>query len=403
MWCKKILIINTTFDRGGAAQVARDLFLKFKNLDNTSFHFAYGRGGIRQEEKTFYFGNKIEFFIHLFFVRFLGLEGFGSYFSTLKLINYIEKEKFDLIHIHNLHGYYLNFFKLLKYLNKRNIKIIWTLHDEWAFTWLPAHSTGCQHCKNLNGRCTNGYKYPKNYFPIFSRWMLKKKREILFYENIDFVCPAQWLYDEAVNDFHLKNVHLISNGVDVDLFKLSEDKVYLKNKYNLPLDKKLILFVVNNFRDKNKGGDFFLKLAELLKNEPIVFEVVGRSNFSSKNNIIKFGYISNKVSLAEIYSLSDLYCFLSSVEVTVPLTVLGAMSCGLPIFGFDNKVLNNLVYGNGQLVEYGDVNTLASAITSCFKKDQLLLNYSQHSREIILEKFDQQKNYLLYKDLYISK
>lgn len=399
---KKILIINTTFDRGGAAQIARDLFFKFQGMNGISFYFAYGRGEKKKDKNTFYFGNKIEFFIHLFLVRFLGLEGFGSYFSTLKLIKYINKEKFDLIHIHNLHGYYLNFFKLLKYLNKQNIKIIWTLHDEWVFTWLPAHSMGCQHCKSLKGVCTNKYKYPNNYFPIFSKLMLRKKREILEYKNINFICPAQWLYDEAVDGFGLKNVNLISNGVDINVFQPHKNKIDLRKKYNIQPDKSLVLFVVNNFRDKNKGGNFFLKLAEILKNESIIFGIVGRSNIVNKDNIIKFGYISNKDYLAELYSLSDLYCFLSSVEV-MPLTVLEAMSCGLPIFGFNNTVLNNLFYNNGQLVDYGDINALALAITTCLKNEQLLLDYGRNSRKIVLEKFNQEKNYLLYKNFYTSK
>lgn len=403
MESKKILIINTTFDRGGAAQVARDLFLKFQGIEGSSLFFAYGKGGVKQEKNTFYFGSKIEFIIHLFLVRFLGLEGCGSYFSTNKLIKYIKREKFDLIHLHNLHGYYLNFFKLLEYLNKQNIKIIWTLHDEWLFTWLPAHSMGCQHCKTLKGKCVNKYKYPRNYLPLFSRLMLKKKREILEYKNINFICPAQWLYEEAINEFGLQKVSLISNGVDVNVFQPHQNKIALRKKYNLPLDKKLVLFVVNNFRDKNKGGKYFIELAEILKNESIVFGVAGQSNISNQRNIIKFGYISNQASLAEIYSLSDVYCFLSSVEVTVPLTVLGAMSCGLPMFGFNNMVLNNLVYDNGQLVDYGDIDALALAITTCLKNEQLLLDYGQNSRKTVLEKFDQEKNFVLYKNFYTSK
>lgn len=403
MESQKILIINTTFDRGGAAQVARDLFLKFQGIEGSSLFFAYGRGGVKKEKNTFYFGSKIEFIIHVFLVRFLGLEGFGSYFSTIKLIKYIKRKKFDLIHLHNLHGYYLNFFKLLEYLNKQNIKIIWTLHDEWVFTWLPAHSMGCQHCKTLKGACANKYNYPRNYLPIFSKLMLDKKRKILLYKNINFICPAQWLYDEAVKNFGLKNVKLISNGIDTNLFRPHQNKINLRKKYRLPLNKNLILFVVNNFRDKNKGGDFFLKLAEILKNESIIFGVVGQSNILNQPNIIKFGYISNQTSLAEIYSLSDLYCFLSSVEVTVPLTVLGAMSCGLPIFGFNNTVLNNLFYDNGQLVDYGDINALALAITTCLQNGQLLLDYGKNSRKTVLEKFDQEKNFVLYKNFYTSK
>ncbi|MDD4466356.1 MAG: glycosyltransferase [Patescibacteria group bacterium] len=403
MESKKILIINTTFDRGGAAQVARDLFLKFQGIEGSSLFFAYGKGGVKQEKNTFYFGSKIEFIIHLFLVRFLGLEGCGSYFSTNKLIKYIKREKFDLIHLHNLHGYYLNFFKLLEYLNKQNIKIIWTLHDEWLFTWLPAHSMGCQHCKTLKGKCVNKYKYPRNYLPLFSRLMLKKKREILEYKNINFICPAQWLYEETINELGLQKVSLISNGVDVNVFQPHQNKIALRKKYNLPLDKKLVLFVVNNFRDKNKGGKYFIELAEILKNEPLCFCVIGSSEFPNIESVFKFGYIHEKEQLAEIYSSADLYCFLSAVE-TAPLSVLEAMSCALPVVGFNIKALKGLIdENNGQLIDYSDINALALAITTCLKNEQLLLDYGQNSRKTVLEKFDQEKNFVLYKNFYTSK
>lgn len=111
---KKILILNTTFAKGGAAKVAHTLFSEFKDVFD--IHFAYGRGQKVDNEKTFYFGNKIEFLIHAFLVRFLGIEGYGTYFSTRKLIKYIKKEKFDIINIHNLHGYYINFFQLFFFL-----------------------------------------------------------------------------------------------------------------------------------------------------------------------------------------------------------------------------------------------------------------------------------------------
>lgn len=397
---KKILILNTTFYKGGAAQIARDLFLKFRKDESFSIFFAYGRGGSIAEDNTYYFGNKIEFFIHLFLVRFLGLEGFGSYFSTLKLIRYIQKEKFDLVHIHNLHGYYVNFFKLLKFLDKQNVKVCWTLHDEWLLTWLPAHSMGCDHCQTLIGKCINNYSYPKNYFPLFSKLMLRKKREILLYQNINIISPAKWLYNKAVNDYNLKNVSLILNSVDSNLFVSADNKNYLREKYNLPVDKKIILFSANNFKDKNKGGEYFFKLVEKLKDEPFTFCVIGFSNFSDNKNIFKFGYISNREKLAEIYSLADSYCFLSAVE-TAPLSVLEAMSCGLPIFGFNINALSGVVdTNNGGLVNYGDIDSLSWLIINSFKDSSLLKLMSYNSRNLILDNFKQENNYLLYKNIY---
>jgi putative colanic acid biosynthesis glycosyltransferase len=396
---KKILILNTTFDKGGAAGVARDLFYYFKNNPEFSVFFAYGRGKKKTESNTFKFGNSIESFIHIFLVRFLGLEGFGSYFSTRKLINLIKKEKIDLIHIHNLHGYYVNFFKLLKYLNKKNIRVIWTLHDEWIFTWLPAHSMGCDHCKTLKGVCINKYNYPKNYWPLFSDFMLGKKREILSYKNITFVSPAVWLYNECKDEFKLENSILIPNGIDSKIFTPAVNKDILKQKHNLPQDAKIILFSANNLKDKNKGSQYITSIALELKDKPYVLCVIGSADLPKRNNLVSFGYIKNQKDLAEIYSLADLYCSLSAVE-TAPLSILEAMSCGLPIVGFRIKALDELISNNGKLVDYGDEETLTTTICDIIENDSLLKIMGEASRKSILNNFEKENAYLLYEKEY---
>ncbi len=398
---RKILFLNTVYQKGGAAQVTQDLFHHFKGKGFLVF-FAYGRGHHETIANTFYFGNKIEFFIHLFLVRFLGLEGLGSYFATNKLIKFIEKKEINLVHIHNLHGYYLNFFKLLKYLNKKNIKVIWTLHDEWLFTWLPAHSMDCIHCKTLVGKCINRYNYPKNYLPLFSKLMLKRKRQILLFNNITFVCSAEWLYKEAKNKFKVDNSILISNGVNSNIFSPVINKNNLRKKYNLSINKKIILFLINDLKDENKGGQYLLKLAKRLESKPYILGVIGLANLPKFNDLVSFGHISNRNDLAEIYSLSDLYCSVSLVE-TAPLSVLEAMSCALPIVGFNIKALNNLVTkNNGKLVDYGDDNKLAEIICDIINDKSLLKVKGDYSRKIILNNYNQKIMYDLYEKIYKS-
>jgi glycosyltransferase involved in cell wall biosynthesis len=397
---KKILILNTTFNKGGASGVARDLFYHFKYNSEFSVFFAYGRGQKKTESNTFKFGNAFESFIHILLVRFLGLEGFGSYFSTRKLINFIEKENFDLIHIHNLHGYYVNFFKLLKYLNKKNIGVVWTLHDEWLFTWLPAHSMNCDHCKNLKGVCTNKYPYPKNYFPIFSNYILRKKKQILEYKNITLISPALWLYKEAVDEFKCQKILYIPNGVDSNIFVPNNNKIQLKEKYSLPPDKKIILFSANNFSDQNKGGAYIPKLAKILESKPYSLCVIGSSSLPQYKNLFGLGYINDKNKLADIYALSDIYCSLSAVE-TAPLSVLEAMASGLPITGFNIKALNNLTDGgNSKLIPYGQYEELAKVICDILDNEKSAIQIGQRSRDIIIQNFNKESFYKQHEKLY---
>lgn len=397
---RKILIINTTFSRGGAAQLARDLFFDLKKNPENQVLFAYGRDYEGDQADTCYFGNKFELYLHVLLVRFFGLEGFGSFYATRKLLRYIEQEKPDLIHLHNLHGYYVNFYKLLNWLNQKKIKVVWTLHDEWLFTWLPAHSMGCAHCKTLIGTCTNKYTYPKNYWALFPALMLLQKRIILGLKNITLVSPAAWLFNEAKIFLGSEHNHLILNGVDTTFFQPVIDKLTLRHKYKLPTDKKIILLSINDLKDMNKGGQYILPLAKKLESGKYFICILGAAKVPKHKNLLSLGYVSNRAKLVEIYGLADLFCFTSAVE-TAPLSVLEAMSCGLPVVAFDIPALVTVVTNqNGVLVECGNDKQLVSTIIELTGDDQKLKTMADKSREIALARFDQQDSFTSYKKLY---
>ena len=396
---KKILIINTTLNKGGAARVAYDIF---ENLSSKfDIFFAYGRGIKNNNQNTFYFGNKIEMFIHLFFVRFLGLEGFGSYFSTRKLIRFIEKEKFDLINLHNLHGYYVNFFTLLDFLKKSNIPIIYSLHDEWPITWMPAHSLGCNHCKTGVGVCQNTYSYPRNYFPIFQKYMLKQKK--VFFSNMPnmtIACPSVWLQNNIKNSFLGKfKIEVISNGVDIDTFRPVQDKYVLRIKHRIPLNKKIILFSASNLKDKSKGINYIIEAAELLKDENYLFVGLGNGKIKETDNIKTTGYIYNKKDLSEIYALSDIFCFASSAE-TFLLSAAESLSCGVPVVGFDLPVVRELVNNEVGVLTGSDSKSLAEAIDTLMNNEDTRLKMGQSGRKLIEERYSKDIFFANYTDLY---
>lgn len=396
----KILIINTTPDKGGAARVALDLF---KNLSGEfEMYFAYGRGGYVKSINYFKFGNKIEFLLHVFLVRFLGLEGFGTYFSTKKLIRYIKAKKFDLIHLHNLHGYYLNFFKLIKFLQAEGISVIWTLHDEWSTTWLPAYSSNSENKFSLK-KINVLDIYPKNYFPFF-RGFMEKNKDNIFTNNWSplLVCPSEWLKSK-ISTSRLKKykIEVIHNGIDVDIFKPLNDKNKLRLKYNLPLNKKIVFFAAANFNDKRKGVDDIISAAKRLNGE-CLFVGVGSGIIEPVDNIINLGYISEKDRLADLYNLSDLFCFASSAE-TFLLTVAESLSCGTPVVGYRIPVVSEIFKNEiGLLVDFGNTDDFAKSIKDLLFNDQLRLEMGKNGRKLILENYSQEIFYKKYKDLYKS-
>jgi glycosyltransferase involved in cell wall biosynthesis len=396
---KKVLIINTTLNKGGAARVARDIF---ENLSsNFDIYFAYGRNKQKNISKTMYFGNKIEMFFHIFLVRFLGLEGYGSYFSTRKLIKFIKDEKFDLVNLHNLHGYYLNFFTLLDFLKESNIPIVYSLHDEWPITWMPAHSLGCNHCKTGLGKCTNTYGYPRNYFPFFQKYMLSKKKVAFSSQsNMTTVCPSVLLHYSIEKSFLNKfRSEVIYNGVDTDIFKPTTDKGGLRVKYNLPTDKKIILFSASNLNDKSKGINYILETAELLKEKNYLFVGVGNGKIPEKNNLKFFDYVYDKQMMSELYSLSDIFCFASAAE-TFLLSAAEALSCGIPVVGFDLPVVRELVDSDVGTLTQDTSESLSIEIDSVLDDEQSLVKMGSAGRLLIESKYSKYDFYSKYLGLY---
>lgn len=363
---KKILLVNTKFTKGGASGVARSLFFGLAG-NNVHMYFAYGRGEKSLEKNTFKFGNSFETIIHIFLVRFLGLEGYGSYFSTRKLIKYIQKEKFDAIHLHNVHGYYLNFYTLFRFLNEYKLPIVWTLHDEWILTSLYAHE--------------GVSSYPATYNPLFLKILLYRKRKaIVGLKNLTIISPAEWLAKKVRNSY-LKdiNVQVVQNAVNLDLFKPVNNKNFLRQKYKLPENKKIILFPAG------KGNQYMLKVEDILKD--------------ADNFFLGFSGVTDRSKIADLFALSDLFCMPSEAE-TAPLVVLEAFASGLPVVGFDIVALCELVTSEvGALVPFGDVQLLSEAIIQNLK-EQIQSEKSKNARNKALTSFSQDNFLKKYLELY---
>ncbi|MHA1344293.1 MAG: glycosyltransferase, partial [Promethearchaeota archaeon] len=167
-------MINTEFNRGGAAKIARTLYQALKKRDGITSYFAYGRGKGLEEEKVYKFAFLPEIYFQGFLTRITGLQGYGSWFSIKRLKDYIHRQKFDLIHLHNIHGYYLNL-NFIKFLERLDIPVVWTLHDGWSMTGRCAYWLDCEKWKVGCGNCPDLSSYPKTFIDS-SSFMWKKKK-----------------------------------------------------------------------------------------------------------------------------------------------------------------------------------------------------------------------------------
>ena len=334
----KILMINSVCGVKSTGRICTDLAKELEK-NGHEVKIAYGREKVPLEYKKYAIriGNDLDVKIHGLQSRLFDMAGFGSKKVTQKFIEWIKKYNPDVIHLHNLHGYYINIGILFQYLKKEfRGKIIWTLHDCWAFTGHCAYFdyVRCEEWKKECKRCVQKKEYPKcvgisnsnnNFF--------KKKQLFTGIDNLIIVTPSQWLADLVKNSF-LKEykVKVIHNGIDTRIFKKIETNI--KSRYNLK-DKKIILGVAAIW-DRRKGLDYFIELSNKLDNsyQIVVIGINKEQKQQLPQNIIGILKTSSVKELIEWYSVADIFVN-PTLEDNYPTTNLEAIACGTPVITFN--------------------------------------------------------------------
>lgn len=331
----KVLQINSVCGVGSTGRIATDLY-KVLEEQGDECVIAYGRGKAPDGIKTIKIGTDFDNYMHVAKTRIFDKHGFGSTRATKKFIKKVEEYDPDVIHLHNIHGYYVNIEILFDYLKRSNKKVIWTLHDCWAFTGHCAYFDyiGCEKWKTICNECSEKKEYPGSLFIDNSKLNFNKKREIFTgVKNMIIVTPSQWLANLVRKSF-LKEycVKVINNGIDLDIFRPTKSD--FKKLHGID-DKKIILGVASTW-EKRKGINYFIKLSSVLDDsyKIVLVGVTEKQKKELPNNIITIGRTNNVKELAQIYTAA--YVFLNpTLEDNFPTTNLEALSCGTNVITFD--------------------------------------------------------------------
>ncbi|HCT63597.1 MAG TPA: glycosyltransferase [Erysipelotrichaceae bacterium] len=365
----KVLLIDVNCKHSSTGKIVYDLYTEMNNSGNEAA-ICYGRGPLIKEHNIFKFGLDMETLFHAGMTRLTGLTGYFSIISTLRLINYIERFGPDVVHIHELHAYFVNIGRLMSYLKKKNIKTVWTFHCEFMYTGKCGHAHDCEKWKKECHKCPQLRVYPKSLIFDFTHFMhLKKKHYFEGFNNLTIVTPSEWLANRVRLSFlNNKSVKVVYNGIDCDKVFYPRDTTQLKENLGIT-DQVVVLSVASSLMSQDKGGDLVIEIAKRLSNKNFRFIMIGVDKPDQINfeNIIALSVIKDQMKLAEYYSLSDVTLLLSKKE-TFSLVAAESIACGTPILGFESGASKEVIGNNGILIEYGGIDEIV----------EILLDY-QHS------------------------
>ena len=321
---------------------------------------------------TIKIGNKFDQNMHGLYTRITDKCGFGSQAVTRKFLKEIDEYAPDLIQLHIMHGYYINLEILFKYIKKKNIPVVWTFHDCWAFTGHCPYfdlvhcekwKTGCYDCEQKR-------HHPTSLVFDNSKWNWEKKKELFTkIPNLTIVTPSEWLAGLVRQSF-LKGcrIEVINNGINLGDFAPMKSDV--REKYGLE-NKKIVLGVSSSW-SKSKGLDDFIQVAEKLPKEyQVVLIGLNREKIKTlPDSIVGIQRTDNIEELAAFYSEANVFVN-PTYEDNYPTTNLEAIACGTPVVtyrtGGSAEIVEKTRYGI--VVEQGDIKELVKAIVTVRKED----------------------------------
>lgn len=397
----KVLQINTVCGRGSTGRIATDLLSCLKRKGDYG-EIAYGVGTMLNAtpEETYRVDTKFEYCVHNILSRITDNEGCYSSYATARLIKKIEDYRPDVIHLHNIHGHYLNYEKLFTFLKNSKIPVVWTFHDCWPITGHCTHfiNIGCDQWKKQCTSCSQLLCYPSCYTKgNVKKNYLRKKKSFMGLKNLVIVTPSEWMAG-LVKESFLKDypIKVINNGISMSKFQPKERALF-RNRYALK-NETIILGVASEWSTK-KGFDDFIHLSRNLSdNQRIV--MVGVSSEQAKNlpaSIIAIQRTDSAEELAEIYSAADVF-FNFTYEDNFPTVNLEALACGTPVVTYrTGGSPESVTPETGVVVEQGNYFDALKLIDAVKKLDRGVIRKKACERYEASEKYDEY--FSLYKSM----
>lgn len=339
---KRLLLTNSVLGFGSTGRIVLDLAKEYEK-NGYEVKIAYGRKSNNSADGRKYgvrIGGDMDVYFHVLYTRLTDKHGLASKSATKKFIKWAEEYDPDVLWLHNIHDYYINYEMLFDWIKSRpQMEVKWTLHDCWSFTGHCSHfeyikcnkwESGCKDCPQLD-------QYPKSKVDNSYDNYLRKKYAFTGVKNMTLITPSNWLKNLVKKSFLSEYpVEVVYNTIDTNVFKpvLST----FKQDYGIK-DKKMILGVASTWNDR-KGLKDFVELSKLLPEDRYKIVLIGLSEKQIENlkteapRILGMPRTSNVDELIKAYSAADVFVN-PTYEDTFPTVNMEAEACGIPVITYD--------------------------------------------------------------------
>ncbi|MFT3682743.1 MAG: glycosyltransferase [Ferruginibacter sp.] len=394
---RTVLQVNTTYNSGSTGRITKEIG---DNLIKNGYksYIANGRSFVQNDPSVIKIGHAFDQQIHGLITRVFDAHGFGSGKATIEFLKKIDSIRPEIIHLHNIHGYYLHVGVLFDYLKKNKIPVVWTLHDCWAFTGHCTYfdSVGCEKWKTLCHHCPKTKAYPSSYVLDRSKnnYLLKKQLFNLP-QSVHIVTPSNWLADHVKNSFlHGQPVSVIHNGVNLAAFSPLPKQLHTNT---FDSGGKTMLLGVANTWDKRKGLDDFIELRKLLPETVLIFLVgLNRDQLQSlPEGIQGIERTANINELASLYAKAAVFIN-PTWQDNFPTTNIEALACGTPVITYNTGGSPEAIDSEtGFVVEKGNIQMLLEKINTVLQNGKSFYKDKCRKRaEIFFNKEDRYNDYI---------
>lgn len=398
----RVFQLNTYCGIKSTGRIALDI-ARLVEADGGECRIGYGVPGIAPEAQPYAcrVGAPWERKLHGAMRKLLDAEGYGSVLGTTGLIRDMERFDPDIIHLHNLHGCYLNLPMLFHALQQMHKPVLWTLHDCWPFTGHCAYfdACGCERWLEECHDCPQQRAYPVCIGLDGSRRNYRMKKRIFTQlDRLTFAAPCEWMAGRLRASFLGRYpVRVILNGVNREIFQPTPGD--LRSRYGL--ERMRVVLSVASEWDERKGLRYLTQAAREM-GENYRFVVIGLEQTqidSLPQGMLGLTRTRDTAELAAWYTAAD--CLANpTLEDNMPMVNLEALACGTPVAVFrTGGCPEALDESCGCVVEKGDVTALCGAIARlCNTKPSL--NAACLHRAALFDAQDTFRAYLsLYKEL----